>query len=127
MDMKANYAEQPLLDDDQIAMLTEGDRAMALELMEDLVGLFLDESQQRLDELWAFLEAGDAHKVERCVHAIAGSSANIGGKRLWAVAKYMEAAAEAGDLALGVAAADDLRAIYAETCEALKGLVEDLR
>jgi len=83
------------------------DRAMLLErlmgderLAEEIIKAFLCEVPQKLLELKASLEEGDAHAVERQAHNIKGVAANVCGEALRVISSEVERAAKAENLAL---------------------------
>ena len=81
---------------DRAALL---DRCMGEEdLVRDVLALFLDNMPQRIQELQAALDAGDAPAARLTAHTVRGMAANIGAEALRALAKEMEDAAEGGEL-----------------------------
>jgi len=73
-----------LLDDEDLAKMIQ-DR-------------FLADIPQRIQALKAFLESDDVSGVEFQAHTVKGTSANVGGELVSAVASEMEKAATAKDL-----------------------------
>ncbi|WP_051434511.1 ATP-binding protein [Desulfonatronum lacustre] len=75
------------------------DRCMGDEdLVRDVLKLFLDNMPQRIQELQAALDAGDAPAVRMAAHTIKGMAANTGAEALGNLAEAMELAAMAEDL-----------------------------
>ena len=81
------------------------DRAGMLERLmqdEDLARVvtesFLDDIPRQIEALRGYIEAWDAPGAERQAHTIKGSSANVSGEALRALAAEMEKAGQAGDL-----------------------------
>jgi len=84
----------------------------------ELVGTFLDEAPQMIDELRAALGAGAADRFRRAAHSLKTNAHTFGATALGAKARELE---------LGGLPADDrgiaaVEALYAEAAAALKGL-----
>jgi signal transduction histidine kinase/DNA-binding response OmpR family regulator len=81
---------------DQAAMLAavEGD----VELLRELVGLFLEDYPQRVAELRQAIAAGDANTVARLAHALKGAVGNLGAHAAGVAALSLEQAGWAGDM-----------------------------
>ena len=60
------------------------------EFLREIVGIFLEDTPQRIAELAQGLAAGDAQKFTRAAHSIKGSAANLGAAALRAVAEKLE-------------------------------------
>src|SRR6185369_3037291 len=60
------------------------------EFLREIIGIFLEDTPQRLTELDEGLGAGDASKFVRAAHSIKGSSANVGAAALRAAAEKLE-------------------------------------
>lgn len=75
-------------------MLLEASPDDAESLFEEIIELFREESAVNLESIEGSIVEGDRHKLGRAMHALAGSSANIGAQRLWEAAKSAEEAAE---------------------------------
>lgn len=73
------------------------------ELLREVIGLFLEDAPTLLAAVKAGLAAGDAQGTRRSAHALKGSAANFGAPALVNVARQMEQAAAAGDLAAAAA------------------------
>jgi len=69
------------------------------ELAKTVLDGFPEDVRQRIQDLKAFLEAGDAASAERQAHSINGASGIVGGEALRVAAFEVERAAKAGDLA----------------------------
>lgn len=106
-----------LIDDDQIQMLVEAGEEAAAELIQELLDLFKAESEPHLTTLKSAFAESNFPAVSRVAHALAGSSANLGGLRLAKLAKAIEHAADSqnGDLMkrLGVG----IDALFVQTIE----------
>ncbi len=90
MDDSTRLDSSSLLDLEQLQMLLEAGAGDSFDLLREIVGLFEEESHAKLAELKAGLVAGDYGSVGRAAHALAGSSANIGGRRVWQLARELE-------------------------------------
>jgi PAS domain S-box-containing protein len=87
------------------------DRAAALEraagdaeLLAQIIEIYLQETPALLEQLGAFLDAGDAQQAFRSAHTIKGSSANLSAGEVTDAARAVELAARLGDLAAARAA-----------------------
>jgi len=72
---------------ENLRALTPGDND---EFLREIIGIFLDDTPQRIAELDQSLAAGDAEKFTRAAHSIKGSSSNVGAMALRAVAESLE-------------------------------------
>ena len=68
------------------------------EFLREIVGIFLEDTPQRLVELDESLAAGDAAKFTRAAHSIKGSSANLGAAALRSAAEKLEHRSRTGGL-----------------------------
>ncbi|MBI5768833.1 MAG: Hpt domain-containing protein [Verrucomicrobia bacterium] len=60
------------------------------EFLREIIGIFLEDTPQRVAELEQSLRAGDVPKFTRAAHSIKGSSANLGAMALRGVAEKLE-------------------------------------
>lgn len=67
-------------------------------LLHQMVRLFLENLDERMELIAAGFREGEARDVERGVHSLKSSSANVGAVRLRALAADMEERASRGDL-----------------------------
>jgi HPt (histidine-containing phosphotransfer) domain-containing protein len=121
-----NNKQNHLLDSEQIKMLLEAGADDSLDLFNELIGLYEEESQDKLEEIRRFNSAGEYDALGRAAHALAGSSANIGGREIWVKAKEVENLCKSGR---GSETADlvmELESIYLETMSQLKQFVSRL-
>lgn len=72
----------PILDEEQIQMLEETGGEDAEQLFEELIKLFVEESDPRLTLIEESLELHNLPVVAKQAHAVAGASANLGATRL---------------------------------------------
>jgi len=56
----------------------------------EIIGIFLDDTPQRIAELDESLAAGDANRLARTAHSIKGSSSNLGAVGLRAICEKLE-------------------------------------
>lgn len=68
------------------------------EFLRELVGIYLEDTPQRIAELDTSLATGDTPTFIRAAHSIKGSSANLGAAALRAVAEKLESQARADGL-----------------------------
>jgi PAS domain S-box-containing protein len=68
------------------------------DLVQSVVDGFLEDLPHQLEALRGYLTAGDTPGVQRQLHTIKGSAANVSGDALAALAFELEQAAQAGDL-----------------------------
>lgn len=94
MNTKKIEISSNLLDGQQVRMLLEASPDDAESLFEEIIELFREESAVNLESIEGSIVEEDRHKLGRAMHALAGSSANIGAQRLWEAAKSAEEAAE---------------------------------
>jgi HPt (histidine-containing phosphotransfer) domain-containing protein len=62
------------------------------DVVAELYAMYVQDTSQRISELRAALEAGEAAKINRTGHTLKGSSANIGANGMRTVAAALEAA-----------------------------------
>jgi len=113
-------AELPLIDPEAIENL----RALNLgdndEFLREIIGIFLEDTPQRMAELDQSLAANDVPTFTRAAHSIKGSSSNLGTLRLREIAEKLEHDARKtglGEIAADVAA---LKIQFAEVQVALR-------
>jgi len=118
----ASAAEDPL-DPEILASLRNLAGAGDPGLLEELVGLFVEDAEPRLAALREAIEAGDAGAVERSAHTLKGSAGNMGASRMSEAAARLQDAAAAGDLEGASGMLDELEAEYGRAKPALEALV----
>jgi HPt (histidine-containing phosphotransfer) domain-containing protein len=100
--------------------------AMIERLMQDeglaraITDAFLSDIPKQIRELKTCLENGNRSGIERQAHSIKGASANVSGEALSAVAREMEKAAKAGEVASLGALMSALEAQYARLQAAME-------
>lgn len=58
--------------------------------LKDIIGIFLEDTPQRIDELNQCLKTYDQPKFTRAAHSIKGSASNLGARQLRATAEKLE-------------------------------------
>lgn len=126
MDENLSKNQSQLLDPEQIQMLLEAGADDSLDLFNELISLYEEESQEKLEEISATHRDGDFDKLGRAAHALAGSSANIGGREVWQQAKEIENLCKSGKGSEAGPLLQQLRATYDETMVQLKHFISQL-
>jgi PAS domain S-box-containing protein len=96
-----------VLDEALLMSRVDGD----LELLKDLVDLFLEDCPRLLDEIRVALDQKDAGTAERSAHSLKGSTGNLAAKLASEAALKLESVARAGDW---VRAEDALRELESQ-------------
>lgn len=120
MSKSNQHSPSTLLDHEQLQMLIEAGASESVELFREILGLFEEESVHKLDELTNCQEARDFENMGRAAHALAGSSANIGGREVWQQAKEVENLCKRGNGEEASRLIPELKATYNLTIRALK-------
>ena len=76
-------------------------RGIDEEIIEEIVPLFISDNKAVLEKLVAAVEAGNASEVRSYAHAIKGSAANVGAKRISEAALRLERKVSEKDLSKG--------------------------
>lgn len=92
--MTAALLQNSPVDMDRIWDATGGDQ----EFLKELVEVFLDDAQLRIEELKTAVESRDGRELSRTAHKLKGSSANLGANGLWDLAKELEHLSAAGSI-----------------------------
>jgi len=90
--------------------------------LRELVGIYLQDTPQRLNELETALARKDAQALIRAAHTIKGSSGNFGATELARLAQEIETHGKSGNFAAAAAALPAFKAAFAEVDAALKQL-----
>ena len=92
-----------IVKDSKITSRVIFDRAALMErlmgdegLAEEVVGIFLDDTPQKIQALKRYIETGDAIRGGLEAHSIRGSAATVGGGVLWGLASELEQACKTG-------------------------------
>ena len=83
-------SDAPILDPESIenlrALGAEGDDSF----LKEIIGIFIEDTPQRIQELRTAFAASDQTTFSRAAHSIKGSASNLGALRLRAVAEKLE-------------------------------------
>lgn len=115
MEENSKKIQSHLLDPVQIQMLLEAGADESLDLFTELIGMYEEESQEKLDEIKKSYREGSFDSLGRAAHALAGSSANIGGREVWLKAKEVENLCKAGNGDEAGLLVEQLQVTYDET------------
>ena len=112
-----------LLDLSQLNMLLESGGDESIELINEILELFEEESRTKLDDLKTAKANANAEAFGYAAHALAGSSANIGGVVVWKKAKSMENNCKTGDPSEAFALLDELEEDFSGTLAQIRAYV----
>ncbi len=93
------------------------------EFLREIVGIFLEDTPQRITELEESLAAADISKFTRAAHSIKGSSSNLGAVALRAVAEELEHRSRTQGLADAPAAIAQIKTEFARAQAELTAIV----
>lgn len=123
MDELGEILNRPILDMGAIERLEEwGGSALAGKMLE----IFLDSSEERMDQIRKGLAQGDPETAERGAHSLKSSAGNVGAVRLQALAEMAEALAEAKNQEGLEELLPLVEEAFAEGCDALRNLLEGM-
>jgi HPt (histidine-containing phosphotransfer) domain-containing protein len=91
--------------------------------LKDIVGIFLEDTPQRIDELKKSLAAKDQPTFTRAAHSIKGSSSNLGAQKLRLVSEQLEHKSKQDGLANLESLVAQLEAEYGVVKDTLEKLV----
>lgn len=113
--------DQPIVDPEALDRLREwgGDK-----LMTQMVGLFLKNSNSRMNQIRAGVNGDDVAEAEKGSHSLKSSAANVGVGEVRRIAAEIEAAATEGDIEAVREMLPGLEQAYAEARAALESIVE---
>ena len=74
------------------------ERLGSAHVLREIVSIFLEDSQEQIDQLSAAVQSGDGQAIWQCAHGIRGASGNIGAQRLSDLAGELEHIGKEGDL-----------------------------
>lgn len=89
------------LDRETIATLFEMGCGDA-EWIEDLLRLYVSDTEERIQQARALVQAGDATALRALAHTLKGTSANVGARRMQSLSSALETMAKNGDLSIAV-------------------------
>lgn len=91
--------------------------------LRDIIGIFLEDTPQRLEELKVSLAQGDQVRFTRAAHSIKGSSSNLGAVPLRAIAEKLEHDSRSQGLNNLQGLLDQIAATYAATKAELEKII----
>ena len=83
-------ARETVLDARALEQIRALQQPGAPDLLEKIIGLYLDNSRSMTDRIRAALAAGDANGLREAAHALKSSSANVGATGLADIARQLE-------------------------------------
>lgn len=89
----------PLLDAESIENLRALGEPGDDSFLKEIIGIYLTDTPQRLEDLRRSHAAGDQQAFVRAAHTIKGSSANVGAAAVRALAEHLEHVAKTGPIA----------------------------
>lgn len=93
-------------------------------LLDELFGLFKEDTPSRLEGIQRSLDAGDATGVSETAHALKGAAGTLGASRMRGLAADLERTAKGGKMDGQTAQwIKELGEAYAEACAALDGFI----
>jgi HPt (histidine-containing phosphotransfer) domain-containing protein len=98
----------------------EGD----VELLREIIALFLEDSPRLIEDVRAAVAAGDAAGLKRAAHTLKGAAANFGAAPVVAVALELELMGRTGNLSGAAPARDRLEVALCALGAALAALAE---
>jgi len=116
-------ADPTIIDPEAIATLKELNPDDDGAFLKEIVGIYLEDTPKRLQDLKQSLATGDLAVFTRTAHTIKGSSANVGAFVLAGLAEHLEAVSRKdglGGLGAMVAQCDEQ---FARVAAELRGLV----
>ena len=93
------------------------------DILVELADLFFEDTPARLAVLRAACEAGDAEALGQTAHALKGSCANLGARKMAETARLLEEAGRRGDLSAAPRLLDRLDEEFRQTCAELSALL----
>jgi HPt (histidine-containing phosphotransfer) domain-containing protein len=105
---------------DQLLSLDDG----ALGLIKEMLGLFRNDTPDRIRAIEATLASGDLADMADVAHAIKGAAGTMGAPRLRAIAAELEGAGRRGGLGIDSALLlEQLKETYADAVAALEAFI----
>jgi two-component system, sensor histidine kinase and response regulator len=103
--------------------LTEGDG----ELLRDMIMIFKQESGELVEQLESAVAAGDCDSVRKVAHRLKGASASVGGAKITAAARMLEAMGATRTLTDADSVVTHLQRLIGEYDQATDGFGKELR
>lgn len=115
-------ASEPIISPEAIQALRELSPEGDGEFLKELIGIYLTDTPKQLAQLDEALARQDAAVVTRAAHTIKGSSGNFGAAEFSRLAREIEAAGKANNLAAAAALVPEFKRQFARVAAALKPL-----
>jgi PAS domain S-box-containing protein len=112
-------AERDNLVEIDLSVLADLEDLGGPDLVSELFTMFREDVSQHLAVLRQAIDDGDRATVERVAHAVAGSSADVGARRVAEAASYLEGLAATGALDALSHRSDELVSRWHRACQAL--------
>lgn len=96
------------------------------ELLLELIDLFLEDAQERMDGLHRAMEQGDVEQAGKYAHALKSASANLGAMTFSSACRELEQHARQGQLDLVRPVAESAGALFLEVRATLEALRQEL-
>lgn len=93
-----------------------------VELVKEIVPVFLNDNKERFEELSEAVEHGDAAAINLYAHGIKGAGRNVGARRLSDIADQMECAGRENDVESARLLFDELRIEYEKVMSAMSDI-----
>lgn len=93
-----------------------------VELVKEIVPVYLNDNKERFDELEEAVMLGDAATIKLYAHGIKGTGRNVGAKRLSDIADQMECAGMENDVESARLLFDELRIEYEKVMSAMSDI-----
>lgn len=112
-----------IIDPEAIAALRELNPGDNDAFLKEIVGIYIEDTPRRLQELRTSLASGDVALFTRAAHTIKGSSANVGAAALSAIAERLESASRREGLGCVAALLGECEAAFVQASAELRRLV----
>jgi HPt (histidine-containing phosphotransfer) domain-containing protein len=116
-----------LLDRDHLQMLIGDGPNLELDLLAELHEIYAGESQVLLSRLDAAVTGRAVSEAIHAVHALSGSSANMGAARMHMLCRHIESDLKTGLIDEGFQAAAHVRPAFQQTLAALEAVIRSGR
>lgn len=115
-------ADLPVIDQQSIENLRELNPGDNDEFLREILGIYLEDTPNRIAELEQSLAAGDTARFTRAAHSVKGSSANVGAMVVRAVAEKLEQQSHKDGLGNVAGLVSELKAEFARAETELRRL-----
>jgi len=96
-----------------------------LGLMQQIIGVFLESSDEALEQVQQAVAAGDAETLRRSAHSLKSASANVGAQTLSDLFRSLEGFGKTGNLDAAEALLDAMRLEYDKAVDELNRLLKE--